>query len=380
MSRRFTTRLAAVLCASAVMFASACASNGNDATSPSSSQDSSAGENAVASNGEGEGGEQGSATGSEAVDLLSDDAVAKLFGEQFLQTCDVGDGFYVASHLAKNVRVIEPNKGTVLNRDPKCSGYVKTDDGEAYAYMEVNLAKNAQAQLVRAQPGMEAPKDPALGDWRESHVGPVNLAGMCTLLAPPKMAIAPIYISVAKDCSLAYPLARSFQDLSVRYERSKGRGDAGDYVGTGGPADVQLISDEFTAKLKDAKPFEEAVTTTVDGEEVQGRLTNIEVVGDDSLRFGAVCFDLELDKGGKEYDAKDLSGFHVVQADGTPIQLEKESSGTALCTREAMSIANTDFFVGNYEEDSVSKGVKMDDITPLWRAKTQLGGDPFTIG
>ena len=59
-----------------------------------------------ASKGEGEGGELASATGNEAVDQIGDQAFGELFGEHFIQTCDVGDGFYIASHLSKNVRVI----------------------------------------------------------------------------------------------------------------------------------------------------------------------------------------------------------------------------------------------------------------------------------
>lgn len=78
-------------------------------------------------------------------------------------------------------------------------------------------------------------------------------------------------------------------------------------------------------------------------------------------------------------EAADLRGFHIVQADGTPIQLEQKPASTDLCTKEIMSIANTDFIIGSYEKEGVSEGVKMDDITPLWCAKTQLGGNPFTI-
>lgn len=380
MSRKFTTRLAALLCTSAVLFATAaCVSDENNATSPSASQDSASEAKTVASNGEGEGGELASATGNEAVDLIGDQAFAELFGERLIQTCDVGDGFYIASHLSKNVRVIQPSNRSSLQRDPRCTGYVKTDEGDAYAYVEVNVAKNSQSQVVRAQPGMKAPKDPALSKWRESHVAPPNLAAMCTLLAPPGMAIAPIYISVAKDCSLAYPLARSFQDLSLRYDRSKGKGGDEEYVGVGDPASVQLISEKFTARLDEAKPFKEPAETEIDGENVEGRVTNMRVINDDRMRFGTVCFELKLKKGGKDVEAADLRGFHIVQADGTPIQLEQKPASTDLCTKEIMSIANTDFIIGNYEKESVSEGVKMDDITPLWRAKTQLGGNPFTI-
>ncbi|WP_459612075.1 hypothetical protein [Corynebacterium urogenitale] len=144
MSRKFTTRLAALLCTPAVLFAAAaCVSDENNATSPSESQDSASEAKTVASNGEGEGGgELASATGNKAVDLIGDQAFGELFGERFIQTRDVGDGFYIASHLSKNVRVIQPSNRTILQRDPRRTGYVKTDEGDAYSYVEVNVAKD----------------------------------------------------------------------------------------------------------------------------------------------------------------------------------------------------------------------------------------------
>lgn len=230
---------------------------------------------------------------------------------------------------------------------------------------------------------MKPPKDPALSDWKESSVGPVGMAaGTCTLLSPPGRSVSPIYISVSRDCSLAYPLARNFQDLDVRRQQMQGKGEAGEYVGTGEPSSVSLIDEQFRGKLEEAKPHTEEVTTKIDGEDVQAKLSNFRVRGYDKLNYGQLCVDMVLTKAGEEVEDARYDSFYLVQADGTPIPMDKDlggKSGQKLCSKQALTIVNTDFFIGNYEEDSVSEGVKIDDITPLWRAKTDLSDLPYKV-